>query len=238
MATPLGPRLLGVPEATIQQHRLSEVVGSMAAHNQQQAAMQCMMSCLSTLHDMAKQQQQHDEQGPRGPGPQEQAPRADEQQQQAAPSAAKQEQGAEAAQAAAAACAAESPASDAAAAAGSAAGGMDPDMQHARAALAASEAEAALQYCRRLAAAALWVALSAKQAAEDPSVGGARLGRLLAKTFLHQSSALTSAVDAAGLGSLPRAQHQVRPAACGAGGEGECGAERRRPAGWTLCPAC
>ena len=54
MATPLGPRLLGVPEATIQQHRLSELVGGMAAHNQQQAAMQCMLSGLSTLHDLAK----------------------------------------------------------------------------------------------------------------------------------------------------------------------------------------
>lgn len=231
MATPLGPRLLGVPEATIQQHRLSELVGGMAAHNQQQAAMQCMLSGLSTLHDLAKEQQQAQQaeqeakragarqhaqlakQEPEGAGAQQQQ----QQQlaagpQQAAPPAAEQQQGPGAAQPAAASAASAVSASKAPSAADNTGdgdvGGLD--VQRAHAAMAASEAAAVLQYRRRLAAAALWVALSAKQVAEDPGVGGMRLGRLLAKTFLHQSSALTSAVDAAGLGGLPVAQHQAR----------------------------
>ena len=39
------------------------------------------------------------------------------------------------------------------------------------------------QYSRTLAASALWLALSSKRMAEDPSVAGLSLGRLLAKRW-------------------------------------------------------
>ena len=47
-------------------------------------------------------------------------------------------------------------------------------------------AKSVQQYSRTLAASALWLALSSKRMAEDPSVAGVSLGRLLAKAFMTQ----------------------------------------------------
>ena len=137
MATPLGPRLLGVPEAGIERHRLSDLLISMQRYNREHAVLNARFGLPQHLGEQ-------------------------------------EEQGL--------------------AAAAGAGGGSD----HASAASAASGtgataaaqqqryAESVQQYSRTLAASALWLALSSKRMAEDPSVAGLSLGRLLAKAFMTQ----------------------------------------------------
>ena len=131
MSTPLGPRLLGVPEAGIERHRLSDLLTSMQRYNREQAVLNARFGLPQQLPEQEQEQ----------PG---------------------------------------------FAGAAGAGGGSERASGAAGAAQQQRYAESVQQFSRTLAASALWLALSSKRMAEDPSVAGVSLGRLLAKAFMTQ----------------------------------------------------
>jgi hypothetical protein len=159
MATPLGPRLLGVPESAVERHSLAHLLTSMQGYNREQAV---LAACFGPAPPLSAQAQARSQQA---------ALPAPEAQQEA--------------------CAATAASEGSMAAAGAA---MGPDAASAAttSAQAAEQREqnaaAALHYSRTLAAAALYLAVSAKGLAEDPRVGGASMGRMLAKAVVGARS--------------------------------------------------
>ncbi len=139
MATPLGPRLLGVPESAVERHSLAQLLTSMQGYNREQAV---LAACCGPAPPLSAQAQVRSQQAAL-PAPQPEAGA-----------------GAPAAEGSAAAL---NPGPAAGLASTSAPPAQTAEQQERAAA-------AALHYSRTLAAAALYLAVSAKGLAEDPRV--------------------------------------------------------------------
>ena len=160
MATPLGPRLLGMPDASIHQCRLSELLGGMQRYNREQAVASARMATL--LRDL------HHHLGATAAAQ--------------ATAAASQADGATSSSGGSGTPAGAQP--------GSGAGGPPGGARSGPASAPASreqEEAAALQYSRTLAAAAIWLGLATKSLAEDSGLVGVPPARLLGT--LHEGLA-------------------------------------------------
>jgi hypothetical protein len=162
MATPLGPRLLGVPGAAIQQCSLKSVVNGMHYYNRSMALMNMLRS---TAEHHAAMPLHHDTTESSGSG-------------------------------------------------------SDSDAREAGVAMRTAAARGRLQegvqqYCKTLAASALWLALSAKVMAEDGGLGSQPVSRRLAKSFMQHEMPSEAGMDMASVngGVL---HSQVRVAGSGA----------------------
>lgn len=144
MATPLGPRLLGVPGAAIQQCSLKSVVNGMHYYNRSMALMNMLRS---TAEHHAAMPLHHDTTESSGSG-------------------------------------------------------SDSDAREAGVAMRTAAARGRLQegvqqYCKTLAASALWLALSAKVMAEDGGLGSQPVSRRLAKSFMQHEMPSEAGMDMA-----------------------------------------
>ena len=130
MATPLGPRLLGVPDEQVESHRLSDLLASSQRFNRERAAVFCPAFC-DTQKALARAaaEEAATAAGPSTEQPQEQPQQQNQQQQRD---------------------------------------------------------EAVLQYSRSLAAAALWIGLTCKLAAEDADFASVPLRHLLSGSLVQQ----------------------------------------------------
>lgn len=169
MATPLGPRLLGVPESAIERCRLGDLLGTMQQYNREQAV---LAACFGPPPPLSAQAQA----AAAGVLALTQGEAAGAEKEEAAQTAS---------------TSTSTSANDDGAAASAAPAADDPA---ASAAAAQRRAASVLHYSRQLAAAALVLGLGAKTAAEDPGVAGASLGRLLAKSFMAQAPAVVGAI--------------------------------------------
>ena len=135
MATPLGPRLLGVPESAVERHSLDQLLTGMQGYNREQAV---LAACFGPAPPLSAQAQARSQQAA--------LPASDAQQEEAGSGS--------------------GVAADAAGAGAAAVGTQAAQAAEQR----ERNAAAALHYSRTLAAAALYLAVSAKGLAEDPRV--------------------------------------------------------------------
>ena len=215
MVTPLGPRLLGVPESAVEHRQLGDLLSTMQQYNQEQAV---LGACFGPAPPLSAQAQAAGKQQLQAlPAP----PQSQSQSQEAGAAvvASSPPTGDAAAFASATAAAAAAPATAAAAAAAIAAAAAAQASAADRAAEQARHAACALHYSRMLAAAALWLALGTKNLAEDPAVAGSSVGRLLARSFSQVKGVSVAAGNGDG-------RHQVRAGAAWGRGAGP----------WSCCP--